>query len=1319
MASYSGVTNTGNHTIPQATIDLAKFQVLTGVQGTPNPSGNTANLNTIFKDPNGDTWAVDKLGNAIKCGAGGVTLDFATNAEALTGTSVADIMNPANTKFVIDANKIKVLGTVQLTPAPFGNTTNLNTVFKDSLGSTYLVDNAGNSIQMGSAQVPTDLGATASPTKIALTSSTGADVDLPLADSINAGLLSPTEKTTIGTVAGKENTSNKVNTLASPSAITFPTTQAVSDALTASNQIADNVSIIGTGFNPNPFSISYATNSQAVAGVNSTNAINSVGLKAKTDTTLPKDIASGAVSGTNLILTLADGTTLPPIDVTTLANVPDVKLQSGVYNATTKALDFTLSNNTIVSVPVSALLPVTTDATLHGNGSTVPLGVEFSADANNNLILGSDNKVYTPKPVVKNYAGIAQNIPNFVVPIVYDTNVTGYQDDFVYNILFDSTSDGQPLNIDLGFGALPLKKANHDNAGRQILANQIFAFQPYQVVYKSVTNEFFLLNETSNLISFSEIATGLPNAVLPFTAMQNKPYDGQVIEVWFDSDSQGNDTLDVGFGAIPLLYTDKTVLDQQITSNMLRKQSRYLLVWNSNRSAWNVLNYATAPNVTSAPYVISTINGNATTSQKINITDGAGNTSNVIVDSLFSTPPTKNAQGQIVLPLPITLDGNNYNVVASNAIPNIAPTAVEVATPINGDTATKFLIDNKIEYWAYTSSWALIKTVNPTTLDGNDTHVLRANATTNVAPTSIEVPTPMNGDTAKVRLTNGVVEFWKHNGTAWSLDFSTDKATVGYGTTIPTTQPTDRVNDTFVRTSDGVAPNANASNLIAQYVFDGTAWRLITKNPDYIVNISGATLPVTFPVTTIPGTPTFAPNLPQDPNVTYRLANGKLATWNGTQYVADNPEPSEDYWRNLVGSLADGTNDTTEDIRRDGKVGLNADPKSTLDVLGSFGNGTTNTTTATYTTNDTDHTIFLNSATTQAITIMAASGVSRREYVFVNNTNVAKTTSIPFNSISGGTSNTIPPFSTVTIQSDGTSWKQTDGNGQFNGNIIATTARLPIATIPSVVFDNYTVSVNTTGSIAGSALWGLSIKQNSATSSETMQFIEKVIYAGLTAGFGGGAGAGTNENAIPISLSTTNVTFGEPNMEVALEIREYNLYMSGGAIYRLEVIRDNDVISYVVEKIGVSTNQIYIGGVGVAINSGVISNSNRISKISIPIANAHVGTEILNFGEFDWRYSISVAGAGGSNGNLYIRSAIAKTANDVWWSADEEFIGTENQAGVASQPMTANTYTQIGTLGAGIREALTYRICTQNNFYIVKLINHNDTHIHLIVEKEA
>lgn len=86
------------------------------------------------------------------------------------------------------------------------------------------------------------------------------------------------------------------------------------------------------------------------------------------------DIASGVVSGNTLTLTLKGGGTVT-VDVTSLA--ADIHVVSGSYNAGTGNIDFLTSTTPLndFSVPASALLPVSVNHSIIGNGSTTPLSL--------------------------------------------------------------------------------------------------------------------------------------------------------------------------------------------------------------------------------------------------------------------------------------------------------------------------------------------------------------------------------------------------------------------------------------------------------------------------------------------------------------------------------------------------------------------------------------------------------------------------------------------------------------------------------------------------------------------------------------------------------------------------------------------------------------------------------------------------------------------------------------------------------------------------------------------------------------------------------
>jgi hypothetical protein len=86
-------------------------------------------------------------------------------------------------------------------------------------------------------------------------------------------------------------------------------------------------------------------------------------------------IVSGSISGTKLELRQNKGTSIE-IDVSQL--LVNVTLVDGKYNQGTNALDLTLSDGKVISIPVEHLLPVTTDKTLVGNGNSLPLGVNVA-----------------------------------------------------------------------------------------------------------------------------------------------------------------------------------------------------------------------------------------------------------------------------------------------------------------------------------------------------------------------------------------------------------------------------------------------------------------------------------------------------------------------------------------------------------------------------------------------------------------------------------------------------------------------------------------------------------------------------------------------------------------------------------------------------------------------------------------------------------------------------------------------------------------------------------------------------------------------------
>ncbi len=102
-----------------------------------------------------------------------------------------------------------------------------------------------------------------------------------------------------------------------------------------------------------------------------------------------------ALVGSDLVLSMDDGSTIS-MDASTL--LIDRNAISGTYDDTTKSIVITLNDSTYFSIPVASLLPVTTDSTIDGNGSGIPLSIPLSTDTDNQLLLGTDGKILVRYP---------------------------------------------------------------------------------------------------------------------------------------------------------------------------------------------------------------------------------------------------------------------------------------------------------------------------------------------------------------------------------------------------------------------------------------------------------------------------------------------------------------------------------------------------------------------------------------------------------------------------------------------------------------------------------------------------------------------------------------------------------------------------------------------------------------------------------------------------------------------------------------------------------------------------------------------------------
>jgi hypothetical protein len=112
---------------------------------------------------------------------GTITYDSITGVLTIPYT---DENSTVNSKTVTIPTALNVLTTVQPTPASIGNTTNLNSVFKDASGITWIVDQNGDAVQAGSPE--TVSYGTAAPTIAAV----AGDEYYITSDGTSAGVIS-------------------------------------------------------------------------------------------------------------------------------------------------------------------------------------------------------------------------------------------------------------------------------------------------------------------------------------------------------------------------------------------------------------------------------------------------------------------------------------------------------------------------------------------------------------------------------------------------------------------------------------------------------------------------------------------------------------------------------------------------------------------------------------------------------------------------------------------------------------------------------------------------------------------------------------------------------------------------------------------------------------------------------------------------------------------------------------------------------------------------------------------------------------------------
>jgi hypothetical protein len=200
---------------------------------------------------------------------------------------------------------------------------------------------------------------------------------------------------------------------------------------------------------------------------------------------------------------------------------------------------------------------------------------------------------------------------------------------------------------------------------------------------------------------------------------------------------------------------------------------------------------------------------------------------------------------------------------------------------------------------------------------------------------------------------------------------------------------------------------------------------------------------------------------------------------------------------------------------------------NTVDNFGSEGVGFSDISTATYTVVPADSTIWLNAATLQTVTIQAASSFPRRRITFVNPTSIDKALSLSYTRLDGITVTNIPAFSSVTIQSNGTIWKQIQGSADTKSlaKVFDLTNPAALNPIPFGEFE-FKYSQNTPGGY-------LLIRASSPTVIVSFQFVgqRKTNVLPVAADFIGSGGsiltAQLNSGAFfPLNFGAASLTYG-------------------------------------------------------------------------------------------------------------------------------------------------------------------------------------------------
>jgi hypothetical protein len=386
----------------------------------------------------------------------------------------------------------------------------------------------------------------------------------------------------------------------------------------------------------------------------------------------------------------------------------------------------------------------------------------------------------------------------------------------------------------------------------------------------------------------------------------------------------------------------------------------------------------------------------------------SGNNLTVTVNGVSSAP--------INLPPPTAIANtltNTVNTITSvvSGVPASAPAVNTVAGSVTGTDLTVTV--NGVA----SAPIALPAPTTPTT----------TNALTNAANT---ITSTVNGVTATAPAVNTV---------AASVSGSSMTVTVNGVASAPVTLPPSATTHTMVSVGNVMTSNVNGVSATAAPV-NSVSGSVAGSNLTVTVN-GVASAPIALPAGATTHTMSSAGNtitsIVNGVTATAPAVNTNVLSVNGSGQLVSTINgvasagvavPAQSFWRSGIGGtiLPDGTSDTTEAIRRNGNVGINVDPASTLDVAGSFATNIRGTILAPITGADTiqptDHTIIYAAGAT--VTLPSATTFARR-IIEVKKASTTGTVNFTGATVDGQppTVLTLPnPWQSQTLQSDGQTW---------------------------------------------------------------------------------------------------------------------------------------------------------------------------------------------------------------------------------------------------------------------------------------------------------